>query len=96
VKNLISSAVFAGILVSTALSAANAGTPADAAAPGAKSGHRTEHSIGSGKAHKVQNVGTARALNPQPLPPGFKRALNPQPLPPGLKRALNPQPLPPG
>jgi hypothetical protein len=27
------------------------------------------------------------ALNPQPLPPGFRAALNPQPLPPGLRFA---------
>ncbi|MEO7405102.1 MAG: hypothetical protein ABIU95_15675 [Burkholderiales bacterium] len=56
-------------------------------------------------------IGSAHALNPQPLPPKMLyssgafawRALNPQPLPPRVTsassrvawRALNPQPLPP-
>ena len=60
----------------------------------------------------TKSMGTQVALNPQPLPPGYKsrgaatksKALNPQPLPPGYKsrgaatksKALSPQPLPPG
>jgi hypothetical protein len=92
-KTLISRAVVATILAGAALSSANADTPADGGAPGAKSHHQTlGHSSHRGQPNKVQPVGKTQNIVNQ----NSKRALNPQPVPPGSKHALNPQPLPPG